>query len=132
MSECVLDSSTLLAVLLGESGTDDILDDVAGAFISTVNLAEVYSKSRDIGLTMEELTWAVSQLRVRSVVLDDPQALIIGTLRERTRHRGLSLGDRACLALSYVKKLPALTADSDWLDCDLEIEVRLIRERQSK
>lgn len=130
MSECVLDSSTLLAVLLGEPGTDAILDDVAGAFISTVNLAEVYSKSRDVGLSMEELTWAVSQLRVRSVTLDEPQAIVIGTLREKTRHRGLSLGDRACLALCYLKKLPALTADADWLLCDLDLEIRLIREKR--
>lgn len=132
MSEFVLDSSTLLAVLLGEPGTDDILDDVAGSFISTVNLAEVYSKSRDVGLSMEALTWAVSQLRVRSVALDEPQALVIGTLREKTRRRGLSLGDRACLALSYTKKLPALTADEDWTHCDLDIEVRLIREKQRR
>jgi ribonuclease VapC len=128
VSDIVLDSSALLAVILGEPGTDDILDEVAGAYISTVNLAEVYSKTRDVGLSIEEMTWAISQLRVIASPLDNEQAVTIGILREPTRHAGLSLGDRACLALALTSKMPVLTSDRDWLKCDLGLDIRVIRQ----
>lgn len=48
-------------------------------------------------------------------------------LRPATRHAGLSLADRACLALARRLGVPAVTADRAWGDLDVGVEVRLIR-----
>jgi PIN domain nuclease of toxin-antitoxin system len=44
-----------------------------------------------------------------------------------TRGRGLSFGDRACLATARLLKVPALTADRNWRIPKLGVVVRLIR-----
>jgi PIN domain nuclease of toxin-antitoxin system len=61
------------------------------------------------------------------VIFDGPMALRAGKLRAAARSRGLSLGDRACLALAQREGLPALTADRAWAGLDIGVEVRLIR-----
>jgi PIN domain nuclease of toxin-antitoxin system len=48
-------------------------------------------------------------------------------LRTDTRRRGLSLGDRACLALAETPGLPAVTADRHWAQPGLSIDIRPIR-----
>jgi ribonuclease VapC len=40
---------------------------------------------------------------------------------------GLSLGDRACLALAQRLQLPVLTADKIWNELQIGISVRVIR-----
>jgi len=45
-------------------------------------------------------------------------------LRPLTKHLGLSLGDRCCLALAILENLPAVTADKNWAGlnvCKIEI-----------
>ncbi len=49
-------------------------------------------------------------------------------LRSATRAHGLSLGDRACLALARSAGLPVLTADREWRGVGLDMEIELIRE----
>jgi PIN domain nuclease of toxin-antitoxin system len=44
-----------------------------------------------------------------------------------TRAFGLSLGDRACLALAHRHGIAAITADHAWSKIDLPIPVRVIR-----
>ena len=41
--------------------------------------------------------------------------------------RGLSLGDRACLALALKLNLPALTTDRIWENLNLSVQVQVIR-----
>ena len=53
-------------------------------------------------------------------------AYLVGSLRPLTKGAGLSLGDRACLALAQRLGLPALTTDRAWKDLSLDIEVRVI------
>lgn len=48
-------------------------------------------------------------------------------LRPLSRHLGLSLGDRVCLALGQRLALPVITSDRRWADLDCGIDVRLIR-----
>jgi ribonuclease VapC len=44
-----------------------------------------------------------------------------------TMPSGLSLGDRACLALARLRDLPAVTADRAWAKLDLGIPIEVVR-----
>lgn len=59
--------------------------------------------------------------------LNETQALEIARLRPLTREAGLSLADRACLALATTLDSPALTADGAWVGLDLGPRIDLIR-----
>ncbi len=50
-----------------------------------------------------------------------------GALWTATRDTGLSLADRACLAVARSLELPAVTADRAWLELDVGVDVRCIR-----
>ena len=56
--------------------------------------------------------------------MDRAQAEAAGVLRAVTRSAGLSLGDRACLALARSLGATALTTDCPWagLDCGVTVE----------
>jgi ribonuclease VapC len=98
-----------------------------GALISSVNLTEVISKMLDRGLSLEQVDDQMNDFSVVTVNFDGDLAIQAGVLRAATRHRGLSLGDRACLALAIREGLPVMTADRAWSDLDLPVEVVLIR-----
>jgi hypothetical protein len=57
------------------------------------------------------------------VSLDEADGPEIARLRLATRERGLSLADRACLALAQRLALPALTADRAWAGLELDLAV---------
>ena len=59
--------------------------------------------------------------------LTETDCLEIARLRPLTKARGLSLADRACLALARRLEIPVLTADRDWADLNLGVTVQLIR-----
>lgn len=124
----VLDASALLAYLRSEPGAEAVqrllgTDTVIGA----VNLAEVVSKLVEAGWSEQSIRDTFGATQAQPVAFEREDAYVTGLLRERTRHRGLSLGDRACLALALRLGAPALTADRSWGDLDLGIEVVLIR-----
>ena len=129
----VLDASALLAYVLDEPGgerVDRALEDAT--FIGAVNWAEVLSKLAEFGRDPGSATQALTQAGVlgQSLMvrpLDETQALEIARLRPLTRDAGLSLADRACLALADSLDLPALTADRAWAKLDLGMRVELIR-----
>ncbi len=52
-------------------------------------------------------------------------AIATGGIRKATQKKGLSLGDRACLAIAKQYKRIALTADKAWLDFQEEIGVKI-------
>lgn len=114
MSEAVLDSSAVLALLLGEPGAEKIRDVLPGALLSTVNLAEVISKLAERGMPITEAMQAIEAIGVEIVAFDADQACGVGALRRATRAMGLSLGDRACIALGRTRGLSILTADGAW------------------
>ncbi len=53
-------------------------------------------------------------------------------LREPTRSLGLSLADRACLAVGRATRLTVVTADDEWLKLDVGVTVRHIRPRREQ
>jgi PIN domain nuclease of toxin-antitoxin system len=130
---CVLDASALLAFLQGESGAERVAEALARpAAISAVNYAEALGKLAEDGETAEELARRFEAegliggvLEVEAVLPEDAPA--IAALRRSTRHLGLSLGDRACLALALRLRRPVMTADRAWQELGLEVEVQAIR-----
>lgn len=133
MSSAVLDASALLAYLRDEPGAEAVADAVAGgAAISTVNLGEVLSRVADRGADPARVA---RQMTARGLLdgaitveaFTSADAVEVGRLRPLTREHGLSLGDRACLALARRLALPAVTADTAWAKLGLELELRQIR-----
>ena len=95
--------------------------------MSSVNWSEVVQKALlrgadirgmredliDLGLTVEHFTvW---------------QAELAGRLAPQTRPLGLSLGDRACLALALDLGFPVLTGDRIGAGLKIELDIRVIR-----
>jgi PIN domain nuclease of toxin-antitoxin system len=127
MSSVVLDSSALLAFIHGEPGGEGVAAFIGDALMSSVNHAEVVTKL--VGRT-GSLAAARAALGIASIdVVDFDQSLAeeAGALVRHTRPAGLSLGDRACLALAAREGVPAVTADRIWATLKLGVEVRLIR-----
>lgn len=123
----VLDASALLCLLNGEQGSDRVMQALPTAVIGAANLAEVVSKLRERGLSVEEVEDVLGGLPLDIRPLNAAQAYAIGHLRPATRILGLSLGDRACLALAAELGMPALTADQAWASLDIGVAVKLIR-----
>ena len=129
----VLDASALLAYLQGEPGADVVADALLQkAAISAVNWAETLSKLAEHGQDPDSVT---TQLREQGLLdraliiypVDEELGRQIAKLRTPTRSLGLSLGDRACLALALKLNLPALTSDRVWETLSLGVEIRVIR-----
>lgn len=128
MNRVVLDASALLAVLNGEPGADKLTPELlSSATASTVNLAEVHGKLVGRGLDPRD-AWeaAISPIR-EATDFTAEHARTAGGLIAETRALGLSLGDRACLALALALKAPVYTADRSWTKLKLDIQLRVIR-----
>ena len=102
-------------MLWDEPGADKVAAVLPLCAISTVNVAEVVTKLADRGPSTELLDLTLTGAHVEIVPFTDAQARICGALRRATRSRGLSLGDRACLALALDRGLTAVTADAAWV-----------------
>jgi PIN domain nuclease of toxin-antitoxin system len=123
----VLDASALLALINGEPGWKVVAATLPEAAISAVNLAEVVTKMVDIGIP-EEDAWAEAAHLVQLIIaLGRERVRASAGLRVMTRRLGLSLGDRACLALAQQLHLPALTADTAWRRLSIGVEIRFLR-----
>jgi PIN domain nuclease of toxin-antitoxin system len=125
--DIVADASAILAALKNEpfSNVDPRL--LVGATVSAVNVCEVLSKLHDDGLNEEQAQAAVAVMDLRVVPFDGLQARTAARLRSMTRHAGLSLGDRACLALTDRLGYPVVTADRVWASLEVGIEIIMIR-----
>lgn len=127
MSGLVLDASALLAVILAEPGAASVIPRLPGAFLSCVNLAEVATRTFDLGKPMEETAREIGRLPLQIAAYDAEQAYVTASLRAAARPLGLSLGDRACLALALSRKAIVLTGDRQWQKLDLGIEILVFR-----
>ena len=128
MNELVADASAIMAFLAGEPFTLFDHRRLTGAVISTVDLAEVRAGLGEFGMPESEAVIALgTKLALRIVAFDEPQARIAARLRSMTRHAGLSLADRACLALGLRLNLPVVTADRAWAGVEVGAEILMIR-----
>lgn len=127
MADIVLDASAVLALLHREPGGDTVLRHLGDAVISAVNLGEVGARLMDHGLTENAIRSVIGAVGIDVAPFDESLAFVSSFLRAETRSGGLSLGDRACLALAKARGLPALTADRAWMTLDVGVDIRLIR-----
>ena len=127
MSRAVVDSSVLLAYIRKEPRAHEFLLPEIETVVSTVNLAEVVTKLILDGAG-EVDAWAdAMRLADEIVPFDLEHARVAGSLVKQTRRHGLSLGDRACLALGMLLHLPVYTADRVWEQVDLGVDVHVVR-----
>jgi ribonuclease VapC len=128
----VLDASAVLALFRKEDGAPRVREIVeGGALISAVNWAEVLSRLTDLGGDPTEV--AATALpsgpagHVQLVPFDDEQSRETARLRPRTRALGLSLCDRAALALARLRGLRVVTTDRAWRSLRLAIRIEVVR-----
>ncbi len=128
MSESVVDASAVIAFVRREPGAAVVAQALAaGVAISTVNLTEIVSKLSELGRPEDEIRRVIDGLGLDVIPFDEEQAFRAGALRTATRSAGLSLGDRACLALAEQLGVPALTTDRSWQQVQLGIDIHLVR-----
>ncbi len=125
--KAVLDASAVLAIVLKERGGASVVPYLGDSLISTVNDAEVMSRLVSLGMPVQVVAGITGHLRLTSVPLSKQHAVAVARLQPRTSAAGLSVGDRACIAVAIGESLPVVTADRAWLDLDLDIEVISIR-----
>jgi PIN domain nuclease of toxin-antitoxin system len=123
----VLDSSALLAMLFFEPGCERVAEFVPQSCMSTVNLAEVLGRLARDGRALDQVLERLDRMGIAWVAFDREQAILTAALLPQTAPFGLSLGDRACLALARLRGLPAVTADRAWTRLDLGIPIEVIR-----
>lgn len=123
----VLDSSAALAFLFDEPGSAQVATVVGASLMSTVNLAEtlavVERQRREPGSVLQLLR----DLGLVFVPFDEDLAEHTARLEGVTRDLGISLGNRACLALAMRTDRPALTADRAWSRLQLPVRIELVR-----
>ena len=129
MAALILDSSVILAAILGERGGDAVFESLDEAAVSTVNVAEVYSYAAINALPVEAIDAFLEETGIEIVPFAQDQAVLTGHLATKTRKAGLSLGDRACLALAALRKAEVLTADHAWerVAGDVGVRVTMLR-----
>ena len=123
----VLDASAVLCLIRAEPGAEAVKAALPGSVISAVNLAEVVAKMTDLGMEGALIAAVLDPLQLNAIAFDGQQARACGLLRPATRARGLSLGDRACLALAAQLDATALTTDRAWTELKGVGEVALAR-----
>ena len=123
----VLDASAVLALLKREPGADQVKAVLDQTDLCAVNAAEVQGKLIDAGLSRQAAEERLRFLGCSIIPFSEEQAIEAGSLISQTRSLGLSLGDRACLALAIDRKAKVYTTDKAWKNLSLGIEIVVIR-----
>ncbi len=123
----VLDASALLAFLFREPGHELVAPHLEDCCLSTVNLSEVIGRFVRDGHEAEAVLNKLLTTPIEIVPFSAQQAGVAALLLPLGKPLGLSLADRACMALAMTKNVPVLTADAVWQELDLPIEIKLIR-----
>ena len=129
MTAIVLDASALIAMLKQEPGGDKVAQVIGDTKITAINYAEVISHFCHAGMPVAEVDAMLNPLPIVIIPADAKQAQLAGHLRTITSSVGLSLGDRFCLALAKIEKLPAWTSDRNWQTIAeaVQVEITIIR-----
>ncbi len=127
MTSVVLDASALLAVMNHEPGADIVRVSIVGSLMSAVNYSEVMKKTIERSIAVSSLHALIETASIEIVTFDRALAEASAELYPETKAHGMSLADRACLALGIQRKLMVLTAERKMRIKTLPITVKLIR-----
>lgn len=128
MSKIVFDASALIALFAKEKGYELIKSHMKDAVISSVNIAEVYKYCIEVqNLTKDETQTLIKLADIKIIDFDDEQALITAEIVNKTKQYGLSLADRACIALAIIKNTSIVTCDRIWQKVDIGVEFIMAR-----
>lgn len=127
MGRVVIDASALVAFLFAEPSGEAVATRLPGTLASTLSLSEVIAYAFTRGKPLDAVLTGLQRLPVEAVPFDLPLAALAATFKPLTRHLGLSLADRACLAVGLDRGLPVLTGDRAWAGTDLGVRVELFR-----
>ncbi len=121
----VLDASAVLALLQRELGGTDVASVLTESLISSVNWTEVIQKSMQRGMDTSGVRTDLETAGLQIVGFDADDAEVAARLWQVGR--GLSLADRACLALGIKLGAAVWTADRYWATVETGAEVKVIR-----
>jgi PIN domain nuclease of toxin-antitoxin system/ribosomal protein S18 acetylase RimI-like enzyme len=93
------------------------------ACMSTDNLAETYTCIVRDDRPLAGILTRLDALPIEWVAFSDVHASKVGELWRSTRRAGLSLRDRACLAIAIERRLPLLATNRVWAGLGLPVEV---------
>jgi PIN domain nuclease of toxin-antitoxin system len=128
MSKIVFDASTLIALFAKETGYEFIKKQMKDAIISSVNIAEVYKYCIETqNLSEDEAKKLVKLSDIKIIEFTSDQALISASLITKTKQYGLSLGDRACIALGISGGYDIITCDQIWQKLDVNVKIMMAR-----
>lgn len=127
MTKVILDASAILAILLEEPGAAVARASLPGALCTTVNLTEIMTRCADKDIPSEIAEHLMAMHGVQYIDFNMELALLAASLCPATRSKGLSLGDRACLALAIREDGTAITTDRSWADLDVGCKIEVIR-----
>ena len=121
----VFDTSAVLAILYGEEGADKAAAALPIGCIAMANVTEAVSDLLVGGHgSIDRCADTVRALGLEWVPTQEPQAIKAAELRPL---KGLSLGDRSCLALALTRNAPVVTSDQAWARLPHGATVELIR-----
>lgn len=124
----VLDSSVIIAVLRDEANIETLLPHFSDAVMSALNHSEVLQKFAQLGGPVDLAEALIGGLAVQVVPFDHELSIAAAALWEHTRPHGLSLADRACLAVAQTTGGVAVTADRAWSKVDLPgLTIEIVR-----
>lgn len=117
--KAVLDASALLVLIQNEKGADVIKPLLKRAVMSTINVAEVLTALQRVEIYPKDAIVSIRDIIQVIVPFDLEQAQGAAELQPYVCPKGLSLGDRACIALGQKLQAPIYTADKIWGELQL-------------
>jgi PIN domain nuclease of toxin-antitoxin system len=129
MSSVILDSSAVLALVLGEPGGERVkallVEQQAHTAISTINWCEVLTRLQRHSPIVSAATLPAMLPGVEVVPFTQSEAQNTAELAKTCG--SLSLGDRACLALASSRHATAWTTDRIWGRVKIGIDLEILR-----
>ncbi len=129
MIKILLDSSAIIAVVKQEVGYQKIEDLIPYTGLSLVKCCEIVSSLINLGFNKQEIGDILNDLTLNKIPYTEEIAIEAGLLRTSTKHLGLSLGDRACIATAIKMNLVDIyTTDKAWKNLEgMNININLLR-----